>query len=107
MIATMVTGNTEPAELRKYFRALQRAQRDIDLRHEAYAHYYRNEFPVRYHATMDTKRWGPGERIVFEPYTEEAFNLSREWIAQHGIFAAGGLGTGTYQQVIACPVQSP
>jgi hypothetical protein len=64
------------------------------------------EFPVRYHTTMDTKRWGPGERIVFEPYTEEAFNRSREWIAQHEIFGPGGLGTGTYEQVIACPVQS-
>ncbi len=107
MIATMITGNTDPAELRKYFRALQRAQRDIDLRPEAYTHYYQNEFPVRYHATMDTRRWGPGERIVFEPYTEEAFNRSREWIAQHEIFGPGGLGSGTYEQVIACPVQTP
>jgi len=55
---------------------------------------------VRYHTTMDTKRWGPGERIVFEPYTEEAFNRSREWMAQHEIFGAGGLGSGTYEQVI-------
>jgi hypothetical protein len=100
MIATMITGNTEPAELRKYFRALQRAQRDIDLRPEAYTKYYKNEFPVRYHTMMDTKRWGPGERIVFESYTEEAFNVSREWIAQHEIFGTGGLGAGTYEQVI-------
>jgi ABC-type nitrate/sulfonate/bicarbonate transport system substrate-binding protein len=107
MIATMISGNAEPADLRKYFRGLQRAQRDIDLRPEAYTHYYQNEFPVRYHATMDTRRWGPGERIVFEPYTEEAFNRSREWIAQHEIFGPGGLGTGTYEQVIAFPVQSP
>jgi hypothetical protein len=57
-----------PAELRKYFHALQRAQRDIDLRPEAYTHFYQNEFPVRFHTTMDTTRWGPGERIVFEPY---------------------------------------
>jgi hypothetical protein len=51
---------------------------------------------------MDTRRWGPGERIVFEPYTQEAFEQSREWIAQHEIFAAGGLGTGQYDEVIAC-----
>ena len=107
MIATMISGNAEPDDLRKYFRGLQRAQRDIDLRPEAYTHYYQNEFPVRYHTTMDTRRFGPGERIVFEPYTEEAFNRSREWIAQHEIFGAGGLGTGTYEQVIAFPVQSP
>jgi ABC-type nitrate/sulfonate/bicarbonate transport system substrate-binding protein len=106
MIATMITGETQPAEMRKYFRALQRAQRDIDLRPEAYTHFYQKEFPVRFHAKMDTKRWGPGERIVFEPYTEEAFNRSREWIAQHEIFGPTGLGTGTYEQVIAYPLQT-
>lgn len=102
MIATMITGNPDEGDLRKYFRALQRAQRDIDLRPERYTHYYSREFPVRYHDLMDTRRWGPGERIVFEPYTQEAFEQSREWIAQHEIFAAGGLGTGQYDEVIAC-----
>ena len=62
---------------------------------------------MRFHPQMDTQRWGPGERIVFEPYTEEAFNRSREWIAQHQIFGSAGLGTGTYRQVIACPLQTP
>src|SRR3982751_4685474 len=38
MIATMVTGNPDPADLRKFFRALRRAQRDIDLRPERYTH---------------------------------------------------------------------
>ena len=30
---------------------------------------------------MDTRRWGPGERIVFEPYTREACKdaLLRAW----------------------------
>jgi hypothetical protein len=30
---------------------------------------YLEEFPEKYHARMDVRRWGPGERIVFEPYT--------------------------------------
>ena len=102
MIATMITGNPDLGDLKKYFRALQRAQRDIDLRPELYTHYYRREFPVRYHDKMDTRRWGPGERIVFEPYTQQAYEQSREWIAQHEIFAAGGMGTGQYEEVIAC-----
>ena len=102
MIATMISGNPDLEDLKKYFRALQRAQRDIDLRPEHYTHYYRREFPVRYHDRMDTRRWGPGERIVFEPYTQQAYEQSREWIAQHEIFAAGGMGTGQYEEVIAC-----
>ena len=71
MIATMITGDPDPEDLRKYFRALQPAQRDIDLRPERYTHYYKKEFPVRFHEQMDTRRWGPGERIVFEPYTRD------------------------------------
>jgi hypothetical protein len=73
MIATMIHGDPDPDDLRKFFRALKRAQRDIDLRPDRYTHYYRKEFPVRYHAMMDTRRWGPGERIVFEPYTKGVF----------------------------------
>jgi hypothetical protein len=100
MIATMITGDPDPADIEKYFRALRRAQRDIDLRPELYTHYYKREFPVRYHATMDTRRWGPGERLVFEPYTQEAFETSREWIAAHEIFPREKLGSGLYDQVI-------
>ena len=81
-----------------HFRALKSAQRDIDLRPERYTHYYRNEFPDRFHAQMDTRRWGPGERLVFERYTKEAYDQSFEWIAQHGIFAEGRMGAGDYDK---------
>jgi len=97
MIANMIHGDPDPEDLRKYFAALKRAQRDLDLRPELYTHYYRNEFPVRWHEVMDTRRWGPGERIVFEPYTEETFNVSREWIAEHEIFEGGDLGGKRYE----------
>ena len=71
MMATLITGDPEPEDVRKFFRALRRAQRDIDLRPELYTHYYKKEFPERFHDQMDTRRWGPGERIVFEPYTRD------------------------------------
>ena len=100
MITTMITGNPDPEDLRKFFNALRRAQRDIDLRPELYTHYYKNEFPTRFHATMDTRRWGPGERIVFEPYSREVFEESRKWIADHGIFADTGMGGGQYEGAI-------
>ena len=100
MIATTITGTPHPEDLAKYFRALRRAQRDIDLRPDLYTHYYKREFPLQYHATMDTRRWGPGERLVFEPYTQEAFDQSRDWIAGHGIFTPEGLGSRTYGDAI-------
>jgi hypothetical protein len=100
MITTMITGTPEPDDLKKFFRALKRAQRDIDLRPDLYTHYYKNEFPLRYHAMMDTRRWGPGERIVFEPYTREVFDETFKWIADHGIFPDGNLGTRAYDQAV-------
>ena len=100
MIATMVHGDPDPEDLRKFFRALQRAQRDIDLRPELYTHYYKNEFPRRYHDEMDTRRWGPGERLVFDTYTEEAHRQAREWIAGHGIFPSGELGSLSYRESV-------
>ena len=98
MIATMIHGNPDPEDLRKFFRALRRAQCDIDLRPELYTHYYKNEFPDRFHALMDTRRWGPGERLVFEPYTKEVYEESFEWIAAHGMFADSGMGSGDYEK---------
>ena len=74
------------------------AQRDIDLRPELYTHYYKNEFPERFHAVMDTRRWGPGERIVFEPYTRQVYEQSFDWIARHEIFAEGRMGSGDYDK---------
>jgi len=100
MIATMITGNPDPEDVRKFFRALRRAQRDIDLRPDRYTHYYKKEFPARYHAMMDTRRWGPGERLVFEPYTKEVFDETFKWIADHGIFADTGMGTQRYESSI-------
>jgi ABC-type nitrate/sulfonate/bicarbonate transport system substrate-binding protein len=100
MISTMINGEPDPEDLKKYFRALKRAQRDIDLRPELYTHYYTNEFPERFHARMDTRRWGPGERIVFEPYTREVFEESQRWIRERGIFEDGQLGSGRYEASI-------
>jgi hypothetical protein len=98
MIAAMIKGEVDPEDVRRYFRALRSAQRDIDLRPERYTHYYKNEFPDRFHAVMDTRRWGPGERIVFETYSREVFEQSFEWIAEHEIFAKGRMGSGEYDR---------
>ena len=100
MIATMVTGDPDPEDLRKFFRALRRAQRDLDLRPDRFTHYYKREFPVRYHTQMDTRRWGPGERLVFEPYTKEVYDETFKWIADHSMFADTGMGSGNYDEAV-------
>jgi ABC-type nitrate/sulfonate/bicarbonate transport system substrate-binding protein len=100
MIASMVTGTPDPEDLRRYFRALRKAQRDIDLRPEQYTHHYRKEFPARFLDQMDTRRWGPGERLVFEPYTRESFDDAQAWIAERGIFGETPPAKRRYEDAI-------
>jgi ABC-type nitrate/sulfonate/bicarbonate transport system substrate-binding protein len=100
MMASMLNGDPDPEDVKKYFRALRRAQRDIDLRPELYTHYYRKEFPQRFLDQMDTRRWGPGERIVFEPYTKQVFEESFEWIKERKIFDPKAMGIGRYEDAV-------
>jgi ABC-type nitrate/sulfonate/bicarbonate transport system substrate-binding protein len=100
MMATSITGDPDPQDVAKYFRALRRAQHDIDLRPELYTHYYRNEFPQRFHDVMDTRRWGPGERIVFEPYSRQIFENTRHWISERDIFDKDAMGSERYEDAI-------
>lgn len=102
MMAAMVAEDADIGDVEKYFAALRKAQKDIDLRQELYTHYYRNEFPERFRDQMDTRLFGPGERIVFEPYSREIFDESREWIAERNIFE-DGLGELSYEQSIVVP----
>lgn len=102
MMAAMVAADANLADVEKYFAALRRAQADIDLRPELYTHYYRNEFPERFHDQMDTRLFGPGERIVFEPYSREIFDQSRQWVAERGIFD-NGVGHLQYEEAVVIP----
>ncbi|WP_347833057.1 hypothetical protein [uncultured Planktomarina sp.] len=89
MMAAMVAEDANLDDVQKYFGALKRAQLDIDHRQELYTHYYKNEFPEEFRDKMDTRLFGPGERIVFEPYSREVFNESRTWVAERDIFENG------------------
>ena len=98
MMAAMLNNDPDPQDVKKYYRALRKAQRDIDLRPELHTHHYRKEFPARFLDQADTRRWGPGERIVFEPYTREVFEESFKWIREHHIFEGQDMGAGKYEE---------
>lgn len=86
MIASVVPGDAATEDIAKYFRALQRAQQDIDLRFERYTHYYKREMPEKYRDRMDTRLYGPGERLVFLPYTQQIFEETQQWVNDWQIF---------------------
>jgi hypothetical protein len=101
MMALMVAEDADKDDVEKYLHALRRAQTDIDLHPHRYTHHYRKEFPVRFHELMDTRLFGPGERIVFEPYTREMYLETQRWILERGIFVEGNPIQRTYDESIA------
>src|SRR5215213_11015599 len=100
MLRSMIAGRADLEVGRKFDVALDSAQRDIDLRPELYTHYYRKEFPQRFLEQIDTRRWGPGERIVFEPYTRETFEDSFKWVQERKIFDPAQMGSGRYDEAV-------
>jgi NitT/TauT family transport system substrate-binding protein len=86
MVGFLVNDDADASDLEKYFRALQRAQRDIDAEPERYKHYFLRELEEKYRPLVDVRRFSPGERIVFEPYTRELFERTQRWMRELELF---------------------
>jgi ABC-type nitrate/sulfonate/bicarbonate transport system substrate-binding protein len=97
MIGHLVTEGADLSDLERYFNALRRAQHDIDLEPEAYKHFFLRELPERYHPLVDVRSFGPGERLVFEPYPREVFERTRRWIDSWNLFPAEQQGSAGYE----------
>jgi len=86
MMGAMVSPDSDPQDAEKYFAALRRAQRDIDLEPGRYKQYWLRELPEDVQKIVDVRRFGPGERIVFEPYTREMFERTHRWMQSWDLF---------------------
>ena len=86
-ITFMFPKDTDLADVEKYMRGLKRAQMEIDLRPERYKKYYTKEIPERFRNMVDVQLFSTGERIVFLPYTEAAFDQTQNWMRIHHLFA--------------------
>jgi NitT/TauT family transport system substrate-binding protein len=100
MIGFLVTGSTASrAEVDKYLAALRRAQMEIDLHPEAHKHYYLRAVPEKYREQVDVRAFGTGERIVFLPYTGEAFAATREWAEIRSLFPGSDVALASYDEI--------
>ena len=87
MIGFLVTGSGVSREdVEKYLAALRRAQADIDLEPGRYKHYHLRAVPEKYHDQVDVRAFGPGERIVFLPYSREVYTATRQWTQDRKLF---------------------
>lgn len=96
MIGFLFGNDVDVADVERYFKALQRAQRDIDLEPERYKHYFLRELPERFRAMADVRRFGPGERLVFETYTREMYETTHRWMEHWQLFPDGHSGDADY-----------
>jgi ABC-type nitrate/sulfonate/bicarbonate transport system substrate-binding protein len=100
MIGHLVSGDAELQDVERYFKALRRAQHDIDMEPELYKHYFLRELPDRYHPLVDVRAFGPGERLVFEPYPQVVFERTRKWIESWNLFLPEQAGSAGYESSV-------
>ncbi len=100
MMGFLVSADAEHEDLEAYFRALRRAQSELDLEPERYKHHWLAEMPEDLREASDVRRFGTGERIVFEPYTREMFDRTHRWMERWQLFAAPPDQRSTYDQAV-------
>ena len=101
MIGFLFSVDADIGDVGKYFKALRRAQRDIDLDLARYKHYYMRELPEQYHGMVDVQAFGPGERLVFEPYTREMYEEAHRWIEERQLFPENTAPVPEYSEAVA------
>ena len=100
MIGFIITGDADTEDVTKYFAALQRAQRDIDSEPEKFKHYYEQQLPERFKGKVDVRMFTPGERIVFEPYTQELWERTHRWMEDLELFPEDQIGKSSYADAV-------
>jgi NitT/TauT family transport system substrate-binding protein len=46
------------------------------------------------------RRFGPGERIVFEPYTREIYDRTQRWMRTWDLFSAEDAAHSRYEDAV-------
>lgn len=100
MVAGIVAKDANLDDVRKYYGALRLAQRDIDAHHQRYVHHYLKELAPRFAELVDVRCFGPGERLVYEPYTRELYDQTHRWIEARGLYDPAKVGHGAYESAV-------
>ena len=100
MMGFLIADDADQGDTEKYFRALRRAQRAIDLQPERYKHFWLREMPEDLRELADVRRFGPGERIVFEPYTREMYEITQHWMQTWDLFSPDSATRPRYEEAV-------
>jgi NitT/TauT family transport system substrate-binding protein len=86
MMAFMFPPDADEENVARYMRSLIRAQTDIDFEPERYKRFFINEIPERFRNSVDVRRFGVGERVVPQPYTQSIFDQTQAWLRERKLF---------------------
>jgi len=100
MIGFLAPTDVDSDDLAKYFHALQRAQRDIDLAPEKYKHYFLEELEPSWQGRVDVRAFGTGERYVAEDYTREMYEATHDFTLGLNTIAPDQLGASRFDEAI-------
>ena len=101
MIGFLISNDdVDISDVEKYFNALRRAQRDIDVEHQQFTRYYLCEMADEFKPLVDVRAFGPGERIVFEPYTQEVYEQTHRWMKKLELFPETQLANADYRTAV-------
>ncbi|WP_139306811.1 ABC transporter substrate-binding protein [Modestobacter sp. DSM 44400] len=96
----MLSPQVDTDDVERYFRALLRAQQEIDLELHRYAGHWAREMPADLLEFVDVRRFGPGERIVPQPYTREMFQRTRGWMQEWDLLDLTHSANAGYEQTV-------
>ena len=54
--------------------------------------------PEKYHDQVDVRAFGPGERVVFLPYSREVYTATRQWTQDRKLFPEIPPSTVSYDE---------
>lgn len=86
----LLSAEADADDVERYFRALLRAQQEIDLEPHRYTRHWERELPADLLKLADVRRFGPGERIVPQPYTREMFDRTQGWMREWELLDVAG-----------------
>jgi hypothetical protein len=82
-----VPDNSEPAVVRGYLRALERAEQAMDADLAKYLPLWRHAVPAEFqdHHTWDFSKFGRGERFYYRPLPREEFDDTLDQVRRWGL----------------------
>jgi NitT/TauT family transport system substrate-binding protein len=100
MMSFLLAPAAAAEDVERYFRALLRAQQEIDLDLHRYTGHWAREMPADLLELVDVRRFGPGERVVPQPYTREMFERTQGWMREWGLLDLTDPDGARYDQTV-------